>query len=131
PLADLSLSVDGHAAIYRTLRSLAEEYAEGRWLAVGGGGYQLLRVVPRSWTHLIATVLDSDVPAETVLPPGWLELAKRIAPSAALPVTMSDNEDPTFEPWEGTEEQPVDASIRDTREAVFPLHGLDPGDPRD
>src|SRR5690242_3352122 len=51
PLAMLSLSVDGHRAIYRTLRELAQRHAGGKWLAAGGGGYQLLRVVPRSWTH--------------------------------------------------------------------------------
>ena len=37
------------------------ETAGGRWLATGGGGYGLFRVVPRSWTHLLATVLDRDV----------------------------------------------------------------------
>ena len=29
-------------------------YAGGRWVATGGGGYELVEVVPRAWTHLIA-----------------------------------------------------------------------------
>jgi acetoin utilization protein AcuC len=131
PLADLSLTVDGHRTIYRTLRDLADRYAEGRWLAVGGGGYQLIRVVPRSWTHLIATVLDRDVAPETPMPPGWLETVRKAAPSARLPTALADGDDTAFKPWGDGEDDPVDVAIRDTRRAVFPLHGLDPDDPRD
>ena len=61
PLAELSLTVDGHRAIYRACRELAERFAGGKWLALGGGGYGLFRAVPRSWTHLLATVLDRDL----------------------------------------------------------------------
>ncbi|WP_199433364.1 acetoin utilization protein AcuC [Qaidamihabitans albus] len=134
PLADLSLSVDGHRTIYRTLRELADTYADGRWLAVGGGGYQLIRVVPRSWTHLLATVLDRDVPPETPLPSSWTELVRAAAPHAELPSSMGDGADTGFAPW-GDDlddlDDAVDIAIRDTRRAVFPLHGLEPDDPRD
>ena len=44
---------------------------------------------------------------------------------------MGDGKDTDHDPWDGTVDQPVDNSIRDTRRAVFPLHGLDPDDPRD
>ncbi|GAA5160221.1 MULTISPECIES: acetoin utilization protein AcuC [Amycolatopsis] len=131
PLADLSLTVDGHRAIYSTLRDLAERYTGGRWLAVGGGGYQLIRVVPRSWTHLLATVLDRDVPPETPIPPGWADLVRKAAPQAELPREMTDGADPAHRPWGDADDDPVDIAIRDTRRAVFPLHGLDPDDPRD
>ncbi|MBN6041575.1 acetoin utilization protein AcuC [Amycolatopsis sp. 195334CR] len=131
PLADLSLSVDGHREIYRTLRELAQRYAGGKWLAVGGGGYQLIRVVPRSWTHLLATVLDRDVSPETPLPPGWRDTVSRAAPEAELPLKMTDEADTTHRPWGDGQDDPVDIAIRDTRRAVFPLHGLDPDDPRD
>jgi acetoin utilization protein AcuC len=131
PLANLSLSVDGHRAIYRTLRDLAEQYAGGKWLAAGGGGYQLLRVVPRSWTHLLATMLDRDVAPDTRLPFEWTGPVLKLAPNAELPATMSDGKDTSFTPWEPTAGEPVDRAILDTRHAVFPLHGLDPDDPRD
>ncbi|MBP2330949.1 acetoin utilization protein AcuC [Kibdelosporangium banguiense] len=131
PLADLYLSVDGHRETYRVLRSLAEEHAGGKWLALGGGGYQLLRVVPRSWTHLLATVLDRDIDPAASLPPEWVKDVQRRAPTALLPRTMGDGKDTAYEPWDGTDTQPVDSVIRDARHAVFPLHGLDPDDPRD
>ncbi|MQA09119.1 MAG: acetoin utilization protein AcuC [Pseudonocardiaceae bacterium] len=131
PLADLSLSVDGHREIYRQLRALAEEHADGRWLAMGGGGYQLVRVVPRSWTHLIATMLDRDIEPDTVLPTKWTAPLLENAPSLNLPSTMSDGTVPEFERWDGVTRDPVDRAIRETRRAVFPLHGLEPADPRD
>jgi acetoin utilization protein AcuC len=131
PLANLWLSVDGHREIYRVLRNLAEKHAGGKWLAMGGGGYQLLRVVPRSWTHLIATILDRDVDPETTLPHEWVNDVLRRAPGAQLPRTMGEGMDTTFVPWDGTMQDAVDPVIRDARGAVFPLHGLDPDDPRD
>jgi acetoin utilization protein AcuC len=131
PLANLWLSVDGHREIYRVLRNLAEQHAGGKWLAMGGGGYQLLRVVPRSWTHLIATILDRDVDPATLLPHEWVNDVLRRAPSAQLPRTMGEGMDTTFVPWDGTMQESVDSVIRDARGAVFPLHGLDPDDPRD
>jgi acetoin utilization protein AcuC len=132
PLADLSLSVDGHAAAYRSMRDLAVQYAGGRWLALGGGGYDLVRVVPRSWTHLLATVLDRDVAPNRPLPADWVALAVGLVPPhVVLPTSMTDNAATDFEPWGGGVDDQVDVAIQETRRAVFPLHGLDPDDPRD
>ena len=131
PLADLGLSVDGHRAIYRRLRELAIRHTGGKWLALGGGGYDLVRVVPRSWTHLLATALDRDVEPATALPREWLDVAERVAPGMVLPDAMTEGADVGFEPWGGGAVEPVDIAIRDTRRAVFPLYGLDPDDPRD
>ena len=129
PLADLQLSVDGHRTIYRELRDLAERTAGGRWLALGGGGYGLYRVVPRSWTHLLATVLDRDVDPKTPVPAGWIDYTSRLT-SRPLPTEMTDGADVAHAPWlTGTDR--VDVEILETRRAVFPLHGLDPHDPRD
>jgi acetoin utilization protein AcuC len=129
PLAHLRLSVDGHRTIYRELRELADRTAGGRWLALGGGGYGLFRVVPRSWTHLLATVLDRDLDPRTPLPAGWVSHASRLT-SRPLPTEMSDGVDVGHEPWTEGGDQ-VDAAVLDARRAVFPLHGLDPDDPRD
>jgi acetoin utilization protein AcuC len=124
--------VDGHRAIYRSLRELALRYTGGKWLALGGGGYDLVRVVPRSWTHLLATVLDRDLDPNTPLPADWVAQASKLLPAtAALPTSLTDNVDTAFEPWGGGEDTQLDRAIMDTRRAVFPLYGLDPDDPRD
>lgn len=131
PLADLAMSVDGQRESYRALRDLAERCAGGKWVALGGGGYALHRVVPRSWTHLLATALDRDLDPATALPPEWLAHALRVAGNVPLPTSLTDGEDPTFVPWTGVTESTVDTAIRDARHALFPLHGLDPADVRD
>lgn len=129
PLANLGLSVDGHRAIYRALRDLAQETAGGKWLATGGGGYGLFRVVPRSWTHLLATVLDRDLDPRRPVPAGWTAHAAGLT-GRPLPTAMTDGRDPSHEPWtEGSDR--VDSAVLEVRRAVFPLHGLDPDDPRD
>jgi acetoin utilization protein AcuC len=130
PLADLALSVDGHREIYRRLRDLAGETAGGRWLATGGGGYGLFRVVPRSWTHLIATVLDRDVPADRPVPAGWTAHTATLT-GQPLPTTMTDGASTAHERWGDGNAERVDLAVQETRRAVFPLHGLDPDDPRD
>jgi acetoin utilization protein AcuC len=129
PLADLSLSVDGHRAIYRELRTLAETTAGGRWLAFGGGGYSLYRVVPRSWTHLISTVLDRDVDPDRSIPADWVAHAAGLT-QLPVPTVMGEQAPVEHQPW-GSGEDGVDPAVRQTRRAVFPLHGLDPDDPRD
>ncbi len=132
PLANLQLSVDGHRTIYRELRDLAERTAGGRWLALGGGGYGIYRVVPRSWTHLLATVLDRDVDPRSPVPTGWVAHASRLT-GLPLPTEMTDGVngvDGARVPWL-TDTDRVDLAVLDTRRAVFPLHGLDPYDPRD
>ncbi|MDR7303146.1 acetoin utilization protein AcuC [Haloactinomyces albus] len=131
PLADLALSVDGQRAIYRTLRDLAQRCAGGKWLALGGGGYSLFRVVPRAWTHLLATVLDHELDPATSLPADWVAHTARVAGNVAIPTSMTDECAAGFVPWDGTVDSPVDTAIRDARHAVFPLHGLDPLDRRD
>ncbi|GAA2013978.1 acetoin utilization protein AcuC [Nakamurella flavida] len=131
PLADLRLSVDGQRASYLALRELAETVTGGRWLALGGGGYSLVRVVPRAWTHLLATVLGRDVDPDRDIPTGWQDIARGRRRSIEPPTHMGDGVPPRFERWAGRGESPLDRAVLQTRQAIFPLHGLDPVDPRD
>ncbi|MFC4021816.1 acetoin utilization protein AcuC [Micromonospora sp. GCM10011542] len=132
PLADLHLSVDGQRATYRALRALADELCDGRWVATGGGGYALVEVVPRAWSHLLAVATGDPVDPATLTPPAWRELAAARRPGQDIPLRMTDDVDPTFQPWQPSgEPNAVDRAILATRRAVFPLIGLDPHDPRD
>src|SRR5664279_3258297 len=56
-MSDLELSVDGMRRAYRILHELAHEVAAGRWLVLGGGGYESIRVVPRAWCHVLSEVV--------------------------------------------------------------------------
>jgi acetoin utilization protein AcuC len=131
PLADLRLSVDGQRAAYIAMRELADEVCDGRWVATGGGGYALVEVVPRAWAHLLAVATGEPLDPATPTPRRWRELAAERRPGDTIPETMTDGSEPSPTPWPGTSEDPVDRAILATRTAVFPLHGLDPHDPRD
>jgi acetoin utilization protein AcuC len=125
PLADLMLSVDGQRASYLALHDLAHEVAGGRWVATGGGGYAVVDVVPRSWTHLLAVVGGQPLDPATPTPELW-RAHVRDALGRAAPLTMTDGRDPAYRDWtEGYDPASwLDRSILSTREAVFPHHGL-------
>ncbi len=69
PLAHLKCTVDGQRTAYRRLAELADTCAGGRWVAVGGGGYEVGQVVPRAWTHLLAELTGEPVNGTT--PEDW------------------------------------------------------------
>jgi acetoin utilization protein AcuC len=131
PLADLSLSVDGQRAAYIAMRDLADELCDGRWVATGGGGYALVEVVPRAWAHLLAVATGEPLDPRSRTPESWRRLAAERWPSAQPPRSMTDGVEPVVEQWTPGDADPVDRAIQATRNAVFPLHGLDPHDPRD
>jgi acetoin utilization protein AcuC len=132
PLADLQLTVDGQRASYLAMEALADELCDGRWIATGGGGYALVEVVPRAWTHLLAIATGEPIEPATATPDDWRELAGARRPGRAVPATMTDGGTGTFRPWSpGTTPDSADRSIISTRNAVFPLFGLDPMDARD
>jgi Deacetylases, including yeast histone deacetylase and acetoin utilization protein len=127
PLAHLMLSVDGQRMAYEALHRLAHETAGGRWLATGGGGYELVQVVPRAWTHLIAEASGHPLDPRTHTPRPWRTLAGERTGETA-PLTMTDGRNPEFRDISNGYDpaDPVDRAIMATRNAVFPLHGLDP-----
>ncbi|MET8268338.1 acetoin utilization protein AcuC [Micromonospora arida] len=132
PLADLNLTVDGQRATYLAMRALADELCDGRWVATGGGGYALVEVVPRAWSHLLAVATGDPIDPATLTPPAWRDMVASRSLGREVPLRMTDDADPSYEPWQPTgEPNAVDRAIAATRKTVFPLLGLDPHDPRD
>ncbi len=127
PLAHLALTVDGQRASYLTLHDLAHELCGGRWVATGGGGYAVVDVVPRTWTHLLAIVAGSPLDPGTPVPVGWREDVVRRWGRPA-PLRMTDGALPDFRDWAGGYDPGpwLDRAVNATRQAVFPYHGLDP-----
>ena len=127
PLAHLAVSVDAQRVVQQTMHELAHEVCEGRWLATGGGGYEIIDVVPRSWAHLVAVAAHRPVPTSTPVPPAWLDHVRATFGREAVP-TMGDGRETWWRSWEmGYDpDDATDRAIMATRKAVFPLHGLDP-----
>ena len=128
PLAHLALSVDGQRAAHLALHALAHEVCEGRWVATGGGGYAVVDVVPRAWTHLLAVVTGDPIASDEPVPSGWLHHVSTLTGGRRPPETMSDGFPATYEDWSGgyNPDLWLDRAIAETRNAVFPSHGLDP-----
>jgi acetoin utilization deacetylase AcuC-like enzyme len=70
PLSDLSLSLRGFRELARRLHRLAHRHCQGRWVATGGGGYDLDRVVPRAWALLWSELSGRRLPSR--VPDAWL-----------------------------------------------------------
>ena len=58
PLAHLAATTRIWPHVGRAFHELAHELCEGRWLALGGGGYAIYEVVPRAWTLLFAEMVE-------------------------------------------------------------------------
>jgi acetoin utilization protein AcuC len=131
PLANLELTIDGQRTAIAELHRLAHEVAGGKWVAFGGGGYGLIRCVPRTWTHLLAEASGHPVAVDAAIPPGWIEHVRNRGVRGELPTSMGERPVPEVRPWIPGGDGWLDGAIGATRRAVFPLLGLDPDDPRD
>jgi acetoin utilization protein AcuC len=128
PLAHLAVSLDAQRAVAVACHELAHRSAQGRWVALGGGGYAVVEVVPRSWTHLVAIAAGQPIPPESVVPEEWRHevyaRTRRLAPAR-----MTDGRRPQWRDFEGDGYDPgdrLDQAVLATRRAVFPQHGLLP-----
>jgi len=126
PLSSLRVTVDAQRAVAERLHGLAHELCAGRWLALGGGGYAVVDVVPRAWTHLLAVAAHVEIAPDVEVPQAWRE---RVAHDLGRegPVGMSDGPLPLLRPWDAGYDpaDEVDRAIRATRAEAFPLLGLD------
>lgn len=126
PLAHLMLTVDGQRAAHLALHDLAHEVCGGKWVVTGGGGYAVVDVVPRSWTHLLAIVGGNPLDPATDTPGDWREHVQTLLGRTA-PLRLTDGGIPTYRDWSAGYDPGtwLDRAIHATREATFPLNGLD------
>ncbi len=126
PLTDLRVGVDAQRIAVEQVHALAHELSGGRWVALGGGGYAVIDVVPRAWANVVAEVVHRPLDPDTLLPDGW---RSDVAEGAGEdpPRRMGDHP-VTFRRWsQGYDPaDDLDRSILATRREVFPLLGLDP-----
>lgn len=125
PLAHLTLSVDGQRSSYEAIHRWAHRYADGRWIAVGGGGYEWVDVVPRAWTHLVAEASGQPIEPTTQVPEAFSTFVQDTLGRPG-PAHMTDGRNPWSKPFDSGFDpaDPIDAAVLATRNAVFPAHGL-------
>ena len=130
PLANLKLTIDAQRAAHAAIHALAHEVAGGRWLLTGGGGYEHVHVVPRTWAHLLFEAAGRPIDPASRTPRSWREYVS-LATGQSAPETMTEGGQGHFDPLTAFETgcnpaDPVDQAIMATRKAVFPRHGLMP-----
>ncbi|MEU9101782.1 acetoin utilization protein AcuC [Streptomyces sp. NPDC048361] len=126
PLAHLAVSLDAQREVQAACHSLAHEYVEGaKWVALGGGGYAVVDVVPRSWTHLVGIAGHAPIDPESVIPSSWRD--EVFARTRQLgPGRMTDGRVVSWRSWDAGYDPAdrLDQAVLATRRASFPLRGL-------
>ena len=110
PITHLRLTVQGYTQVVRELAALSP----GRWLALGGGGYDIGAVM-RAWTRAYGVMLGHE----------WPETAPA-AFAASHGVERFDDPEQAPLPQEVAEHvrRYAEARVTELRREVFPLHGL-------
>ncbi|TJY69867.1 acetoin utilization protein AcuC [Arthrobacter sp. CAU 1506] len=126
-LSSLRLSIDAQRQMMLDMADLAREVAGDRWIATGGGGYDVFNVVPRSWTHMLAIVSGRPIPLHSEVPQSWHEYVE-VRYGQQAPLYMGDDADLWWRSWEVGYDpnDSVDRTVMATRKEIFPYHGLDP-----
>ena len=118
PLTHLLLTSETYEAVGRILGDLSEEVCGARWIAVGGGGYDVT-AVPRMWTLLLSTLLG--VSLEDALPAEWLRECNRRTGTVPAGKSLRDHARADEEPHvPRITKQTVEA----LRRTLFPIHGI-------
>ncbi len=127
PLTHLMVSVDAQRAAHLALHDLAHEVCGGKWLATGGGGYAVYDVVPRTWTHLLAVAAGHPLDPSTAVPAEWVAHVADLTGGHRPPGKLTDGRLPEFVDWSAGYDPSswLDRCVLETRNAVFPSHGLD------
>ena len=118
PLTHLMLTTETYEAVGRMLDGLSKELCEGRWIATGGGGYDVT-AVPRVWTLLFSTMLGREL--EDALPVEWLKECNHLVGSVPGDKSLRDHvraEEEAHVP------RAAKRTVEELRKTVFPLHGI-------
>ncbi|SDN54490.1 acetoin utilization protein AcuC [Alkalicoccus daliensis] len=89
PLTHLCGTLDFFHNVPKLAHELAHEYCNGKWIAVGGGGYDIWRVVPRAWASIWLEMSGQTHLREEPLPAEWLNRWQEEAP-VKLPPEWND-----------------------------------------
>lgn len=126
-LSDLDVAVDAQRQVAQWVHTLAHEVCGGKWVALGGGGYAVIDVVPLVWCHVLAIAQHREISPLAVVPAAWRDHVRDVLDHEA-PELMSDAAGEVgFTAWQTgyDPDDAVDRAIRATRQAAFPLLGVD------
>ncbi len=76
PLSHMRTTMRLYPELWASLDALAEACCGGRWVALGGGGYDPCNAPPRAWALLMARMAGVPVATGDDLPPAWRDIAR-------------------------------------------------------
>lgn len=88
PLTDLHATTRTGEVVVRRSHQLAHQFCRGRLIVLGGGGYDIWRVVPRAWTLAWAELSDQTAP--DLVPLAWQQQWQSVSP-VPLPTHLRDD----------------------------------------
>ncbi|UCC67096.1 MAG: acetoin utilization protein AcuC [Armatimonadota bacterium] len=113
PLTHMCLTTRGYMSVVEELAQRA-----GRWIAVGGGGYDVT-VVPRAWTLAFARMVGEEPPEH--MPESEAGHYRR----DDKPAPLHDAGGPTVdEDWARVAREFAEQSVAEVKARVFPFHGF-------
>ncbi|OPX77715.1 MAG: Histone deacetylase domain protein [Methanosaeta sp. PtaB.Bin039] len=113
PLTSLNVTLNGYAHMVGRIVELTGRWAQGRLLALGGGGYNMA-VVPVAWASVLRRMRGED-PAE-YLPPSWVELFSNV--TGCMPLCIPDME---ITPGKETQKR-ISAELAQTLKSLKAIH---------
>jgi acetoin utilization protein AcuC len=117
PLTHLSATMKIYREIPRIAHELAEKYCNGKWIAVGGGGYDIWRVVPRAWS-LIWLEMTGRMDAAASFPAGW---TKRWKGKAGVPLPTEWTDAPDMYPAIPRKGEITEKNRHTLEKALYPI----------
>lgn len=118
PLTHLMLTTETYEAVGMILDSLSKELCGGRWIATGGGGYDVT-TVPRVWTVLFSTMVGREL--EDALPVEWLRECNQRTGGVPAEKSLRDQTHPEEE---AHVPRAAKRTVEELRRSLFPLHGI-------
>jgi acetoin utilization protein AcuC len=117
PLTHLSATMNIYKEIPRIAHELAEKYCDGKWIAVGGGGYDIWRVVPRAWA-LIWLEMTGRMNAAGTFPEAWI---KRWKSKAGVPLPTEWTDAPDIYPAIPRKGEITEKNRHTLEKALYPI----------
>lgn len=122
PQTELGLTLPGYRSLVRGIIGLADELCGGRLVALGGGGYHVVDVVPLAWSWVMAELSGVELPDE--VPQAWRERVRERL-GCEPPRSMGAHDSFDVAPERATNVLELTSGVvGEVRSAIFPYHGL-------
>lgn len=126
PLTHLSLTMKAYKEIPKVAHEIAHQFCNGRWIAVGGGGYDIWRVVPRAWSYIWFEMTNNQSTFDKI-PESWLEEWQKKAPHS-LPLHWQD--EVTLYPPIPRKEEITEKNELTLQKALYPINSRKSSTPK-